>query len=220
MTIDIHKAIGKLPIIPKKGFVLPNMNYCGAYNPLNEQLIYDKNGNILKYIQNPTGETDRICSQHDVDYTLAKNLKDKHIADEKMINSINELPYNQQQYGTFLVKNIIRSKRKLGLGKNFTMEDLSNELNKPTINKFERQKVIVNHMNEIHSADLVDMTRYAKINKGYRYILTNIDVFSKIAYAFPLKSKKMQDIKHCFEKIFKKKQTKIYLVRQRTSFFI
>ena len=26
MTIDIHKAIGKLPIIPKKGFTLPNMN--------------------------------------------------------------------------------------------------------------------------------------------------------------------------------------------------
>ena len=111
MTIDIHKAIGKLPIIPKKGFVLPNMNYCGAYNPLDKQLIYDKNGNILRYIQKPTGETDRICSQHDVDYTLAKSLKDKHIADEKMIKAINDLPYNQQQYGTFLVKNIIRSKK-------------------------------------------------------------------------------------------------------------
>ena len=113
MTIDIHKPIGKLPIIHKKGFVLTYMFYCGAYNALHKQLIYDKNGNILKYLQKPTGETDRICSQHDVDYTLAKNLKDKHIADEKMISTINELPYNQQQYGTFLVKNIIRSKRKL-----------------------------------------------------------------------------------------------------------
>ena len=94
-----------------------------------------------------------------------------------MISAINELPYNQQQYGTFLVKNIIRSKRKLGLG-NFTMEDLSNELNKPTINKFPRQKVIVSHINEIHSTDLVDMTQYSKINKGYKYIFTNIDVFS------------------------------------------
>ena len=52
MTIDIHKAIGKLPIIPKRGFVLPHMNYCGAYNPLDKQLIYDKNRNILRYIQN------------------------------------------------------------------------------------------------------------------------------------------------------------------------
>ena len=54
MTIDIHKAIGKLPIIPKKGFTLPNMNYCGPYNPLDKQVIYDENGNIIKYIQNPT----------------------------------------------------------------------------------------------------------------------------------------------------------------------
>ena len=56
MTIDIHKAIGKLPIIPKRGFVPPHMNYCGAYNPLDKQLIYDKNGNIIRYIQNPTGK--------------------------------------------------------------------------------------------------------------------------------------------------------------------
>ena len=166
MTIDIHKAIGKLPIIPKRWFVLPNMNYCGAYNPLDKQLIYDKNGNILKYMQNPTGKTDSICAQHDVYYDLSKSLKDKHLADEKIIKAINELPYNQQQYGTFLVKNIIRSKRKLRLGNNFTMEDLSNELSKPSIQKFERQKVIVNHINEIHSTDLVDMTQYSKINKG------------------------------------------------------
>ena len=94
MTIDIHKVIGKLPIIPKRGFVLPNMIYCGAYNPLNKQLIYDKNGKILRCMQNPTGKTDEICAQHDVDYDLSKSLKDKHLADEKMIKAINELPYN------------------------------------------------------------------------------------------------------------------------------
>ena len=208
MAIDIHKVIEKLPIIPKRGLTLPNMNYCGPYNPLNEQLIYNKNGNILKYIQNPTGSTDKIFAQHDVDYALSKSLKDKHIADEKMINTINELPYNQQQYGTFLVKNIIRSKRKLGLGNNFTMEDLSNELNKPTIQKFEKQKLIANHINEIHSTNLVDMTQYLKMNRGYKYIFTNIDIFSKIAYAYPIKSKKIQDIKPCFEKIFKKNKPK------------
>ena len=56
-----------------------------------------------------------------------------------------------------LAYSAIKSKRKLGLGNNFTMEDLSQELNKPTIQKFERQKVIVNHINEIHSTDLVDI---------------------------------------------------------------
>ena len=79
MTIDKHKTIEKLPIIPKRGFVLPNMNYCGAYNPLDKQLIYDKNGKngkILRYIQKPTGQTDSISAQHDVDYSLVKNLND------------------------------------------------------------------------------------------------------------------------------------------------
>ena len=114
--IDLHKAIGKLPIIPKRGFTLPNMHYCGPYNPLNSQLEYNNKGIITKYKQFPTGKIDSICSQHDVDYTLAKNLKDKHIADQKMINAINKLPYKERQWGTFLVKNIILGKKKLGLG--------------------------------------------------------------------------------------------------------
>ena len=107
MTIDIHKAIGKLPIIPKKGFTLPNRNYCRPYNPLDKQVIYDENGNIIKYIQNPTGKTDAICTQHDIDYALSRNINDKYNADKRMINSINNLPYRAKQWGTFLVKNII-----------------------------------------------------------------------------------------------------------------
>ena len=91
-------------------------------------------------------------------------------------------PYDMLAYSA------IKTKKNLGLGNNFTMEDLSQKLNKPTINKFPRKKVIVNHINEIHSDDLVDMTQYSKINKGYKYIFTNIDVFSKYAFAFPLKS--------------------------------
>ena len=100
------------------------------------------------------------------------------------------------------------------------MEDLSNELNKPTIQKFERKKVIVNHINEIHSTDLVDMSQYSKINKNYKYIFTNIDVFSKYVYAFPLKSKKIQDIKPCFEKIFKKKNPNIFGLIENQLFYL
>ena len=125
MSTDIHKVIEKLPIIPKRGFVLPNMLFCGPYNPVDQQLIYDQKCNISKYVQKPTGKTDSICAQHDVDYTLAKNLKDKHIADKKMIDSINKLSYKGKQWGTFLVKIIISSKKKLGLGNDFTMENLS-----------------------------------------------------------------------------------------------
>ena len=103
-------------------------------------------------------------------------------ADDKWLNCFKvRTPYDMLAYSA------IKSKRKLGLGNNFTMENLSQELNKPSINKFERQKIIINHINEIHSTDLVDMTQYSKMNKGYKYIFTNIDVFSKIAYAYPIK---------------------------------
>ena len=52
------------------------------------------------------------------------------------------------------------------------------------------------------------MTQYSKMNRGYTYIFSNIDIFSKIAYAYPIKSKKIQEIKACFEKIFKKNKPK------------
>ena len=217
MTIDIHKAIGKLPIIPKRGFVLPNMNYCGAYNPLEKQLIYDKNGNILKYIQKPSGNTDAICAQHDVDYTLSKNLKDKHIADEKMIKAINELPYKDQQYGTFLVKNIIRSKRKLGLGVHNKI--LSEELHKSKRKNYPRRRIIVNHIDEIFAADLVEMQKFAKLNKGYRYLLTCIDIFSKFARVIPLKDKKGITIKNALEKIFKQRKSKLLWTDKGKEFY-
>ena len=42
-------------------------------------------------------------------------------------------------------KRALYKEKKLGMGNNFTMNDLSEELNKPVINKFERKKVIVNH---------------------------------------------------------------------------
>ena len=217
MTIDIHKAIGKLSIIPKRGFVLPNMNYCGAYNPLDKQLIYDKNGNILRYIQNPSGNTDAICAQHDVDYTLAKSLKDKHVADEKMIKAINELPYNQQQYGTFLVKNIIKSKRKLGLGVHNKI--LSEELHKSKRKNYPRRRIIVNHIDEIFAADLVEMQKFAKLNKGYRYLITCIDIFSKFAWVIPLKDKRGITIKNALQKIFKERKCKFLWTDKGKEFY-
>ena len=186
MTIDIHEKIGKLPIIPKRGFVLLNMVYCGPFNPIHKQLIYDQNGNILRYIQKPAGKTDEICSQHDVDYSLAKSLKDRHIADEKMIDSINKLPYNEKQWGTFLVKNIISSKKKLGLGNN-PNKVLSQELHKSKRVNFERRRVISNHIDHIWGIDLITMIKYSKQNKNYKYILTVI--FSKHNWCYPLKNK-------------------------------
>ena len=159
---------------------------------------------------------------HDIAYTVAENIgknpKDvknrKLEADDKWIDCFKvRTPFGMLAYSA------IKTKKILSLGNNFTMEALSEELSKPTIQKFERHKVIVNHVNEIHSADLVDMNQYSKMNRGYKYIFTNIDVFSKIAYAFPLKSKKIQDIKPCFEKIFNKYKSKFIWSDKESIFF-
>ena len=76
-AVDIHKLIGKLPK-PKKGFTLPGHNYTGPYNPLEEQVRFDpKTGEILEIYQQPTGMTDAIAMQHDVDYPMIKSVKIK-----------------------------------------------------------------------------------------------------------------------------------------------
>ena len=136
-----------------------------------------------------------------------------------MVDEINNIPFKERPYGTFAIKQIINTKQKLGMGNNFTMTDLSNELNKPVINKFERKKVIVNHIDEIHSCDLVDMQKCSRVNKGYKYIFTNIDIFSKYAYAFPLKSKAVKELKSCFQKIFNERKPKYIWSDQESAFF-
>ena len=126
--------------------------------------------------------------------------------------------HKEKPWGTFAINQIINTKQKLGMG-NFTMNDLSEELNKGVISKFERKKVIVNHIDEIHSCDLVDMTKYLRINKDYKFIFTNVDIFSKYAWVFPIKSKTIKEIKPCFQKIFKERKPKYIWSDQESVFF-
>ena len=81
---DFHSIIGKLPR-PKKGFVLPNYKYCGASNPLDEQV--DEDGNALPGHE-PYNQVDDICRIHDNMYEKANNLKDKHKADDIMLKQL------------------------------------------------------------------------------------------------------------------------------------
>ena len=81
------------------------------------------------------------------------------------------------------------------------------------------KKIIVNHIDEIHSCDLVDMQKYSNVNRGYKYIFTNIDIFSKYAWSFPLKTKTVKEIKSCFQKIFKERKPSHIWSDQESSFF-
>ena len=100
-------------------------------------------GKIYKVHYPPLSNNDRCSMFHDIAYTVAENVgqnpKDvknrKLDADKEWLNCFKvRTPYDMLAYSA------VKSKRKLGLGNNFTMENLSNELNKPTIQKFERKK--------------------------------------------------------------------------------
>ena len=165
MTIDIHKAITSNPISknllkPWGSNAKPNSirgklfnRYTGPGNPVEKQVdFHPYTGQIYKVNDPPASNNDRCSQLHDVKYAVAENIgqnpKDiknrKLDADEEWLACFKpRTPYDMLAYTA------IKSKKTLGLG-NFTMENLSQELNKPTIQKCERQKVIVNHINEIH----------------------------------------------------------------------
>ena len=84
------------------------------------------------------------------------------------------------------------------------MNVIAEELHKPARRKFLRRKVDIRDLNETFEGDLIDMSSYAKENKGFKFLLTVIDTFSKFAYAIPLKSKNATDVTSAFEKILKK----------------
>ena len=141
MTIDIHALLEKNPVTKK--MLQPKFGYkfLWPYNgPLEEQMLYDKqSGEIYKYYDKLKNVLDKIASRHDICYE--KWPKNKGLCDRIMVKEIDNIPYKELPYGTFAIKQIINTKQKLGMD-NFTMEDLSEELNKPVINKFERKKLL------------------------------------------------------------------------------
>ena len=119
--VDIHKAI--LKVAPSKGFTLPGHKYTGPGNPLESQLKYDpQTGEILEIYEQPTGRTDAVSMQHDVDYSVCGNkpkneqVKCKNEADRKMVKSLDAIPWKQRQWGHAMARTMINTKQKLGLG--------------------------------------------------------------------------------------------------------
>ena len=49
--------------------------------------------------------------------------------------------------------------------------------------------------------NLVDLRNLSRYNKGYKFLLTCIDIFSKYAFVLPLKTKQGQELVKAFQKI-------------------
>lgn len=79
--------------------------------------------------------------------------------------------------------------------------EIVEELHKPVRIHFPRRRVIVKGLDDLFQADLVEMILYSKINKGYKYILVVIDVFSKFLWTKAVKNKSGPDVTQAMKSI-------------------
>ena len=81
---------------------------------------------------------------------------------------------------------------------------LANELHETIILKFKKWKVYSSFSGNILGVDLADIQWLSKYNKGNKYLLCAIDLFSKKAWPIPLKDKKGTSIVNPFQRIISK----------------
>ena len=92
-----------------------------------------------------------------------------------------------------------------GMGNN---KILAEELHKPVIKKFNKRKVYSQFKDNIWGVDVADMQSLSRKNKGIKYLLCAIDLFSEYAFVVPLKDKKGISIVNAFDKIIKQSKRK------------
>ena len=85
---------------------------------------------------------------------------------------------------------------------------LADEVHKPIIRKFNKRKVYSQSKDNIWGVDLADMQSLSRKNKGIKYLLCVIDLYSKHAFVIPLKDKKGISIANAFDKIIKQSNRK------------
>jgi hypothetical protein len=77
--------------------------------------------------------------------------------------------------------------------------DLSQELHKGIVRKFDRRRVYSPGPNHIWSCDIIDLNNDKKQNDGYGYLLICVDVFTKFVRAVPLYNKDAMSLLSAFQ---------------------
>ena len=117
---------------------------------------------------------------------------DKILYDEAF-NIAKNPKYDGYERGlTSIVYKFLDKKTSGGATKNENMstKKLAQELDMPIIRRFNKRKAHSSFIDNIWGADLADMQLISKFNKGIRFLLCVIDIFSKYAWIFSLKDRK------------------------------
>ena len=97
---------------------------------------------------------------------------------------------------------------------------LAEELHKPIRRKFKKRRVLVNGIDKIWAADLVDMQAFTKFNRGVKYLLAVNDVFSKYGWLILLKDKwGRQSVASALKTMFKERKPEKMWVDKGKEFY-
>ena len=128
-------------------------------------------------------------------YGDLKNLTKRTVGDKVLRNKAFKIArdrkYDGYQRGLASVVYKLFHKKSQGSGaaNNNDNIQIADELHKPITRKFKRIKVYFLFRDNIWGADLANMQLLSKFNKGFRFLLCVIDIFSKYAWVIPLKDK-------------------------------
>ena len=179
---------------------------CGPFTRDKERIKEFKRTGDTRYIYR--NELDKACFQHDSAYADHKDLINRTKADkvlrDKAYNIASNPKYDGYQRGLASMVYKFFDKRSMGSGTAKPSSSiLADELHKPIIKKFEKRKVYLQFKDNIWGVDLADMQSLSRKNKGIKYLLCVIDLYSKYAFVIPLKDKKGIRILNVFNNIYK-----------------
>ena len=96
--------------------------------------------------------------------------------------------------------------RYLGISRPMVMDFLKNQetwqLRKRVPKVKTTRPIVANNPREIWAMDLIDMQKYSRWNRGMKYILTIIDIFSKKLFTFPIPEKTGDQVSQKLDQLF------------------
>ena len=182
---------------------------CGPFTRHKERIKEFKRTSDTRYIYR--NELDKACFQHDSAYADHKDLINRTEADKvlryKAYDMASNPEYDVYQRGLASMVYTFFDKKSMGSGI-ASSSVLADKLHKPIIKKFDKRKVYSQFKDNIWGVDLADMQSLSRKNKGIKYLLCAIDLYSKYAFVILLKDKKGISIVNAFNKIIKQSERK------------
>ena len=189
---------------------------CGPFTKTKERVKkFKETGDVTNIYKN---QLDQACFQHDLAYGN-KDLATRTNADKVLRDKAFQIAQdtNIDGYQRSLASMVYKffNKKVSGAGdKTVINTQLADELHRKIIRKFPKRKVIPGSFDNIWGADLADVQLISKYNKGFRFLLCVIDLYSKYAWVVPIKDKKGTTITNAFKTILKtsgRKPNKIWV---------